>query len=386
MELIADLLRYVNRVDLEISSETNGSLLTGNQAGYLFLSSMLGSKATSLDNEQLALNVFLKSRVVEDFSFCFGEAGVLWLLNLVLLKSNGQHDKIQNIATKIQCSLQVDIGKKDYDLFYGYIGKAKALIDNRKLNSEEIIVYVRDILSLRTVDENKSLVWLDAYYSERSLVKNLGFCHGIPSVLYFLSDLIYKIPALPDRAFLSGIIEQAINILLSYRGEYGMAGFPKTSFDTGESRLGWCYGDLGIAYGILVASKFTNKPKFYKKIALEIALHTCKRTIQESQVCRIDESYYDLGICHGLSGIVLLYDKIWSHTRENKLFEQREFYHTQLLVNIQQFLKSDSTIENIRNGLGDISLLNGISGPLLVLNTIYSKGKRNWLKALQLYL
>ncbi len=62
MQLFKDSIKYVQGIELSIPSETNGSFLVGNPAGYVLLGEILTRKnLPRFSNRQKALDVFLKS-------------------------------------------------------------------------------------------------------------------------------------------------------------------------------------------------------------------------------------------------------------------------------------------------------------------------------------
>jgi lantibiotic modifying enzyme len=77
---------------------------------------------------------------------------------------------------------------------------------------------------------------------------------------------------------------------------------------TRKSRLGWCYGDLGIAQALLQAAKALCS-EFHENMALKVLLHACNRKdLKENLVV-------DGGICHGTSGISHIFNRLYINSK-----------------------------------------------------------------------
>ena len=67
---------------------------------------------------------------------------------------------------------------------------------------------------------------------------------------------------------------------LILEGLQAISCFPSFSIESEEnplpSRLGWCYGDLGIAQALLQAARALENEE-YENIALKILIHSCNR-------------------------------------------------------------------------------------------------------------
>ena len=80
-----------------------------------------------------------------------------------------------------------------------------------------------------------------------------------------------------------------------------------------KSRLGWCYGDLSIAYTLYQAG-VTFQDSRTVESAITILLQSTKRRSVEDTYIR------DAGICHGSSGVAHIYNRLW-HKTKNIIFK-----------------------------------------------------------------
>jgi len=139
-----------------------------------------------------------------------------------------------------------------------------------------------------------------------------------------------------------------------------------------KSRLGWCYGDLGIGSALWQAGKTLSKIEWMNK-GLEILLESTQRqSINENSV-------QDAGICHGSAGIAMVYRRMYLETSIDEFNEATKYWINQTL-NFSYFsdgLAGYKTFE--KNGCKlDYSLLSGISGIGLVLLSYKENDLQTW--------
>jgi lantibiotic biosynthesis protein len=133
---------------------------------------------------------------------------------------------------------------------------------------------------------------------------NLGIPHGVPGVIAFLARVCAS-EASSGRA--RELLEGAVSWLLDQRTPCGASLFPchvdpRRGPVEHESRLAWCYGDLGIATVVLQAARAMNRPDWELE-ALSIAMHAARRPVSSAGV-------EDGMICHGAAGIAHLFNRL----------------------------------------------------------------------------
>jgi hypothetical protein len=84
------------------------------------------------------------------------------------------------------------------------------------------------------------------------------------------------------------------------------------------SRLAWCYGDLGIALALLVASRGAGDPAWEAE-ALRIARAAAARDPSQSKV-------RDAGICHGAAGAGHLFNRLYQASGEEQFAEAARYW------------------------------------------------------------
>lgn len=220
-------------------------------------------------------------------------------------------------------------------------------------------------------------------YESGEIGVNLGIAHGIPGLILFLSKLS-KMNKLFD---VSSLISQACNYMMSVEQDYqhynsyfkGVIAINE-KYNKKETRVGWCYGDLGVAYAFLSASflKIENYQEIQNK-GFSYLEHTLRR--MRNNTTGISEGC----LCHGTSGAAHIYNRLYQKTGENKLKEAALYWYSETLklgstdsifagYNIVSNLKWEKEQERERL----FSFLEGICGIGLSLISSVSDLEPNW--------
>jgi hypothetical protein len=135
----------------------------------------------------------------------------------------------------------------------------------------------------------------DGYY-------NLGVAHGVPGVLYFLSEVAER--GLHGRA--QRMLEGAMAWFLMQRRPPGALSWfsPWIAADeSADSRLGWCYGDLGIAAVLLRISRRAGRAD-WRTFAEGLLEHCLAWPMERAGV-------NDAPLCHGAAGAAHIFNRIY---------------------------------------------------------------------------
>jgi len=159
--------------------------------------------------------------------------------------------------------------------------------------------------------------------------------------------------------------------------ESGRSYFPSFSKEssTGGSRLGWCYGDLGIAC-VLRNAALALKNKEWEEIALKVLLHTCNRRDIEEDGIR------DACLCHGSAGLAYIFGDLHLKTQIKEFRETSDYWLdiTQQMAKYQDGLAGFKSYRLEKHGgmTNSDTLLEGIAGIGLVLLSCLSSDKTSW--------
>jgi lantibiotic modifying enzyme len=268
----------------------------------------------------------------------------------------------------------------NFDLFYGAIGIALFFLSRKQFVFQRD--YIEDLLRLinsKAIYDSDTARW-PAFDIEKSAVNkaefNLGFAHGIPSILMFIikcSEKGFRINASKE------LVCKGINFLLSFENVQGSrSNFPGlVDFDEPDkhskySRLGWCYGDLTIGYTILKAGQHFGKHELKKK-GIAILLECAKRK-------DLSRNYVnDAGFCHGTVGIAQVFYRANLLCPNTDLLEAQNYWTSKTLEQARymdgmagyKFFYNEKLIKNT-------SLIEGIAGVGLFLLSQTSNQPHNW--------
>lgn len=139
---------------------------------------------------------------------------------------------------------------------------------------------------------------------------NLGLAHGVPGVVAILARYITAGVEVP-RA--TALLDRAMRFLHSVAGPIAgsrYAPWLPTHADT-PTRVGWCYGDLGVAVAMMSAAAATASDT-WQATALELAHGVAARSMESSRVV-------DAGLCHGAAGVGHMFNRMAQATGDAEL-------------------------------------------------------------------
>ena len=197
---------------------------------------------------------------------------------------------------------------------------------------------------------------------------NYSVSHGMSGPLTTLS-LAYKKSSNPDGAMkiIDSIIDEYmksyyyVDNIIYWPGRITFEEYiGKEKCSYGKSRMSWCYGSIGILNSLYIAAKEKSDKELTEFCVNElkkIALMDTKDYILTSPI-----------VCHGLSGAVLVFKKMYQETQD------KVFYYKMLEILeklIHNFAYRD--IENVNlTGVNEIKEYDYLEGYTGILQTIYS--------------
>ncbi len=234
-------------------------------------------------------------------------------------------------------------------------------------------------LSIKHLDN--SVYWESQDYLSGQKEINLGLAHGIPSILVILSN-IYRSNG--DKEILTDLIEPGIGFLQKFSKKKinSVSRFPTRIIDgkgIWPSRMAWCYGDPGIGTAILQIGKNCSRPD-WKSLGLEILKSASRRRERENS--RVT----DACLCHGSSGLAMIYYHAGLETDYEPFFETSQFWAKETL----NYGKHPEIQGNYIFHTGEnqfyprYNLLEGITGEGLFLIAMLEGEKPGWAEGLLL--
>lgn len=247
---------------------------------------------------------------------CGGIAGIAWCLHHLVERGLVEAaDDVFAAVDDVLCRAlvhDVHVGARDV-LHDGlgamlYLGERAAAPGVRA----SLVTALEELERSATRDE-RGVRWID----ERTQTYNLGLAHGNPGILALVAHL-HRSGVAPART--ATLLADGVRWLRSTRFPDPGAGshFPTAVDACGHathltaSRLGWCYGDLGVAVSFLDAGVALDDRTLVAD-AVELLHHTsARRTAEDGQV-------NDAALCHGSMGIAQIYRRAYHVTADPTL-------------------------------------------------------------------
>ncbi len=279
-------------------------------------------------------SVEVASRTPPHHGFFSGLAGLGWVATQLdeLVYEGSDPETFRAIDTHLSQVLRDSGDRLPLDPLTGLVGIGMYALERPGDADGLLDTTLREILS-RTVWTRDGATWPipPEHMTEvhrRAMpggCYNLGVAHGTPGLLVLLARSLSRDSGrLPIRRAL----EEGVRWLLStnrppssghrfppFRGLTGRIG--------GESRLAWCYGDLGVACALSVSARCAGRSDW----ALEsrsLGLRCAATGFEESGVA-------DAGLCHGASGVAHLFRRLARAHRDPDLSSAGDRWHEHAL-------------------------------------------------------
>ncbi len=300
-----------------------------------------------IDNSYKKIADELLEQLIDDISsnntsclhtYCGGLAGLG--IALLLLKENGFVDSavdlFDDIDPFLSYKLEYEINLNHYDFLHGALGVGFYFLKRNESGLPELKKMLNYLEKSAIVDQEKGeLKWksIDHYrminktpeapYNHADF--NISLSHGMSSIVIFLAQLIRK--DIMENEKNIEMLNMAVNYILSQRLDHKKYGsyFPSHSIESdevlGKSRLGWCYGDLGVAIALLQAGKVLNRGDLIDLSVEIMTFSALRRNLSENIIV-------DAGICHGSSGVSQIFFRMYKETGMKKFFDAYQYWQS----------------------------------------------------------
>ncbi len=366
--------------------DLNSGLFAG-KAGIMLFLFYYSRYYKDIESQNFAVNIL--ENIIEEISsnnfyhtFCNGIPGIAWALQHLNANEFIEFDTYQNFHCFDDFlfeSMIQEIKKKNYDYLHGSIGIALyfILFLKKKKNFENHLRNFVDTLNKIKVTDKSGYYW--KYFNKTDDKKNptvcdLGLAHGLPSIIIILCKLLEK-GISKDLSY--DLLSGSVKYLLSQKNSPNQfhSLFPSFTYKNNQSsnsRLAWCYGDVGIVISLWHAANVTNNIS-WKNEAIEILLHSTKRKDLKKN------SINDACFCHGSAGLGHIYNRFYYHTKNKKFGDAANYWLNQTL----KMAVHKGGLAGYKSFIGegpiiDPTLLNGVAGIGLVLMSAIFDIKTNW--------
>ena len=262
-------------------------------------------------------------------AFGGGISGIVWCikhLETVGFINKNEINSFSSINDFFVKALSYHCEKENFDFIYGSTGIVNYLLERNSIGSDAYSKYIEALESFGEAEKG-SIKWKSVIDKDKQdYGYNLSLSHGIAAIIVVLSKIQqsnYRIKKTKK------ILTQSINFILSKKQNTNnyISNFPNLiskKIKYGNSRLAWCYGDLGIGIALYIASISLND-QILEKESLQILRHSTNR------VSLLENSVIDAGICHGTAGIAQIYSRMYSYTNEQVFRNSAKYWINQTL-------------------------------------------------------
>ena len=342
---------------------------------------VMGDEEAGRKAEELTERFMERLPEVDSASYCDGWAGILTCLDY--LRRCGYVDvETDEVMEDVERGMKVYTEqcprRRMFELLYGSAGTGLYWLarGDREMTGR----IVNAMYECKETDGmSGGYKWrLGSMRAADGLRYNLSMSHGIVGALLFLLRVVEKYNDESARE----MVEGGIRYLLSLKGDgtNGISLFPSVVdgdeyLSRRNSRLGWCYGDLGCAYLLYEASCVCGRDN-WREAAMEIYRHAAGRRTRETSLV------VDAGLCHGAAGIAMMFDNIYGKTGDAAFRECAEYWMGQTLGHacFPDGVAGYRTFY-VNDWYNDFSLLTGVSGIGLMMLS-YISGERGWYRLL----
>lgn len=323
-------------------------------------------------------------------TFCNGIAGLGWVLDHLeqenFIEINAD-DLLSNIDDFLFQTMVKDFNKKDYDYLHGGLGYALYFLQRFKSTNsktlkekyEAILFKVINFIEILSEEEGNKIKWISVINTKTGEKGcNLSLSHGMSSIIGILTKLHEQEPFKKQTETL---LKGAVNYILSLKtkNDNNLSLFPNTISEKAStinynSRVAWCYGDLGIALKLWFAAKTLNN-KALKATAISIFKHAAFRVKQE------DTKVIDAGICHGSYGNAQIFYRMYKETSVKEFNDAANFWIEDGLnkaiykdgyAGYKQYTGINNNWQNLT------SIIDGVAGIGLVIIDQLANFETNW--------
>ncbi|PST83896.1 hypothetical protein C7T94_03885 [Pedobacter yulinensis] len=314
-------------------------------------------------------------------SICSGVIGSAWALRH--LKQEGfidfgnELDHIDQVAVEFYNRMAA-LG--NYDYLHGALGALFYLLSATK--DAHRLKVLHSLLGhlLENCNRTDELLYLSDFDMQKNVVNNgiinLGLSHGTPSLIPVLCKAVQYDTSF---AYLLPSIEKLSNTIIAMKNRSNTGSIYPYRSVLGQhadfkTRLGWCYGDLGIAVSLYQAAEVLKSGSLKSHCYEIFERASSRRSLEEGQV-------RDAALCHGAAGISHLFREAAKWYQNDPGFSATADYwldiSNDLIQPYQSVITGRSKFHQEHGFLNSFSLLEGLSGiGLAYLSKIHHSS--NW--------
>lgn len=377
-----------------ISNNTNAkiNLISGSAGEILFLCyySNYFKDETSLSEIYIRLEKIVNNiNVGNDYApFAGGVCGITWLLEHLVNEGFIEYDLeglYEDTDEYLNEHMIYYMNNGDYDYLHAALGIANYFLNRNTSKTNNYLLHFINLLASNSIiDKQQETISFKSLITNTGnpfLAFNFSLSHGMASIIYFLQRCLLH-EHFKNNNKVNDLILGLQNFYFKNQNDIRAYNsyFPSWIGETNikrNSRIAWCYGDLGV--GITFLNCGINHSK--NEIS-EYGINVLMKTLNRKDLDK--ENIVDAGICHGSSGLALIYDRAYNLTKKNAFLKASNYWidislnlstHADGICGYKAYLGTEIDFVN------ETGFLEGISGIGLVFLSKLDRSKRNWEKA-----
>jgi hypothetical protein len=269
----------------------------------------------ALDHLERAIDAL--GEVVTPPSLFSGHAGVAW--TAAHLAARLGLAGCQEATTQVDESLLLHLAEAQpapFDLLEGWTGLGVYGLERLPdATGTDLLSGVVERLSAAAETDAEGVTWFSspAFFPQQDREAypggyyNLGMAHGLPGVIALLARVgAAGVHLGTARRLLHGAVDWLLARRLAGTEGALFAYHHRAGEPPRAARLGWCYGDAGIALALLGAARAAGEPRWVHE-ARVIAARAAGRDAASARVV-------DAGLCHGACGLGHLFNRFHQAT------------------------------------------------------------------------
>lgn len=382
----ASFRKIAEALESEFKNETKAGLLSGLSGIALFFSYY--SKYTSnkkyqaLADEAIERSFGLIQENWHPVTFCSGLPGLLWGVDhLVSRSETGIEFDITETDEFVEQHLLQFAENNNLDFLHGATGILYYLLSRKdKISTNQVRIICNWFKRHAKIDDAGGISWeSEVDIDNPTTVKNLSLSHGISSIIIVLCEA-YERTGLTE---IEELIRGAVKFLMASKNKSQTLislypGYIDQEMKDESSRLGWCYGDLGVGLALRRAGK----------LFMEEAVINESNTIFKHAAARRDRKLNfvnDAGLCHGAAGIAHIFNRLYQDSG-NRLYKETALYWLDQSLQMEsdnpEFLGGYQSYNGIVGWKNETQLLEGIAGVGLAYLAAVDSREPDWDKSL----
>ncbi|PWS26108.1 hypothetical protein DHW03_15020 [Pedobacter yonginense] len=356
------------------TTTSGGGLLSGKIGIALFF--VHYAKYTNLQKDEDFAFEFIQSLLAHNYcgkhqlTYSGGISGLGWFLehlNAIGFADVDTEETLGDFDSYMGAKMCEEIASYNFDFLHGGLGVFFYFTYRKQsITIQQSLISALTFLEEIAIKNKNKISWLALNYRTKLPMPgehNLGLAHGVPGILSVLCCAFNKVPSL--RGKLKSLISRATNFILwcfesSPSDDVYTSYFPYAYKETEpftNSRLGWCYGDLGVVLSLRSANLILNEPQIDLVIQKILQRSAKRKSLDETKI-------FDAGLCHGSAGVAHIYNSFYQQLRLPYLKEAADYWYLISLENAN-FINGPAGYKSYQADKGFINsygFLEGIAG------------------------